>query len=42
MIINILKKDNLELVQIDEFYTKSELKQVNKEVKELYKFRKKF
>ena len=40
MIINILKKDNLELVQIDEFYTKSELKQVNKEVKELYKFRK--
>tara|TARA_R110000868_G_scaffold239090_1_gene493543 strand:+ start:54 stop:638 length:585 start_codon:yes stop_codon:yes gene_type:complete len=40
MILNILKKDNLELIQIDEFYTKSELKKVNKEVKELYKFRK--
>ena len=40
MILNILKKNNLELIQIDEFYTKSELTKVNKEVKELYKFRK--
>ena len=40
MIVNILKKDNLDLVVIDEFYTSEELEEVNKEIKELYKFRK--
>jgi hypothetical protein len=40
MIVNILKKDNLDLVVIDDFYNPDELVEVNKEIKELYKFRK--
>jgi hypothetical protein len=40
MIVNILKKDNLDLVVIDDFYNADELLEVNKEIKELYKFRK--
>lgn len=40
MIVNILKKDNLDLVVIDEFYNADELIEVHKEIKDLYKFRK--
>ena len=40
MIVNILKKDNLDLIVIDDFYNSNELVEVNKEIKELYKFRK--
>ena len=40
MIVNILKKENLDLVVIDDFYNLNELIEVNKEIKELYKFRK--
>ena len=40
MIVNIIKKDNLDLIVIDDFYNTDELIEVNKEIKELYKFRK--
>jgi hypothetical protein len=40
MIVNIIKKDNLDLVVIDEFYSADELNNVHKEITELYKFRK--
>jgi len=39
MILSIFKKDNIDLAIIDEFYNTNELQEVNKEIKDLYKFK---